>query len=171
VEDGKPFVGVAISRSTIKADAPADLALSGIDVWSAGTYHQGDYAYRLNAIYSCTASSTTQTPTAGATDWKRVCSAALLTLTAYLPDGVTVSSFSSMVTVPVTDNQGRSIPLLCSFVSGVCEVVLAYKSISECGSWYFPSSSNEIEAVNIVTEVVTKINVLAQQRVNIILPF
>ena len=171
-EDNKPYLRVVVSRDTLKADAPSDLALSSIGVWVAGTYNQGDYAYRNNTIFQCTAASTTQTPTASATDWSRICSAISMTLTALQPDKVTVlTGFNSLVTIPVTDNTHRSIPLLCQFASGVCTTVIAFKSISECGSWYFPGSSNEIIAVDISDSSETKINVEAQKVLNVILPF
>jgi hypothetical protein len=171
-EDSRPWLRVETSRGTVKADAPADLALSSIGVWSAGTYNQGDYTYRNNAIFRCTKTSTTQTPTVSATDWSKTCSAVLMTLTALNFDKTTViSNFNKLVTIPVTDNAYRSIPLLCQFASGVCTVVIAYKSISECGSWLFPSSSDDIFAEDLTDLTKTKINVLDQEIVNVILPF
>jgi hypothetical protein len=171
-EDDKPYMRFEVSRATVKADAPADLALSGIGVWEAGTYNQGDYTYRNNNIWQCTATSTTETPTTSASDWAKICSALQLTLTALQSDNSTVvTGFNDTVLIPVTDNEGRTIPLLCPFDSGVCNIVLAFKSVAVCGSWSFPDSSNEVDAVDAADQSVTTINVDGQITVDVILPF
>jgi len=172
IEDNKPYLRLEVSRDIVKADAPSDLALTGIGVWSAGTYNQGDYSYNNNNIWQCTATSSTDEPNTASADWKKVCSAIRLDLTALRPDGTTVlTGFSKPVFFLVSDNTGREIPILCPFSSGLCSIVLAFQNISECGTWSFPYSTDEVAAIDVTDNSETAIKVEQQILVKVILPF
>jgi len=166
IEFAKQWLRFSCSDIGIKANAPSDLEIENISIWTAETYSQNDYVYHNGAIWQCVvANSTTSEPAVDNSDWSRICAAAELTVELLKPDksGV-VAGYNKSNNIPVTTNTLDSF-LRINFQSGVGKAILFFGSVQDCGTWKFPSSD--------IRELIdgTDIRIDQQVELEVILPY
>jgi len=149
VEDNKFWLNTKVS------DTKNKVALNSVDVSKVivysegGTHYQNDLVYKDGKVWKCQVVTSTSAPTEipgpSATDWSVEARSVLVTLSILKPDLSGVDITHNFVDYLLIKLPVGTASLEVKFVKGICEKVIVFTGISDCGNWFIPHAQVRVD--------------------------